>query len=215
MLSSGVDEIAKTIVEHSPPLTGDGRRVALATYRLLARGAPVEIERIAERTDLDDSLVAALLNSWPGVFRDNAKRVVGFWGLSTMEVGPHRLHVDGVRLSAWCAWDTLFLPALLGQPGDVRSRSPLDWEPISLRVAPNRIESASAENLVVSMVPAGDSDDLIRTFCQQIHFFASTAEGERWSAEREGVFLMPLADAFELATRVNQARYGRALTPRL
>jgi hypothetical protein len=48
------------------------------------------------------------------VFHDDAGHIVGFWGLSTTELGPHRLRgVDGVELSAWCAWDTLFLPELL------------------------------------------------------------------------------------------------------
>jgi alkylmercury lyase len=93
----------------------------------------------------------------------------------------------------------------------VRSRSPLDGDPIALRVTPTRIEDASPPDLLVSMVPARESDDFIRTFCHQIHFFASPAEGERWTAEREGTFLMSLADAFELATRVNHARYGSAV----
>ena len=211
MLSSRVDEIAATILEHSPPLTDDGRLVALGTYRLLAKGAPVQVGWIAERARLDSSRVEALLDSWPGVFRDDAQQVVGYWGLSIAELGPHRLHVDGVCLSAWCAWDTLFLPMLLGQPADVESRSPLDREPISLRVLPDGIESPSPTNLVVSMLPARTSDDFIRTFCHQIHFFASAAEGERWTADREGVFLMPLADAFELAVQVNEARFGGAL----
>jgi len=211
VLSSRVDEIAATILEHSPPLTGDGRRVALATYRLLANGAPVQVGWIAERARLDSSRVEALLDSWPGVFRDDAQQVVGYWGLSIVELGQHRLHIDGVRLSAWCAWDTLFLPTLIGQPADVESRSPLDRKPVSLRVRPDGIESRSPTNLVVSMLPARNSDDFIRTFCHQIHFFASTAEGERWTAEREGVFLMPLADASELAVRVNEARFGDAL----
>jgi hypothetical protein len=46
------------------------------------------------------------------------------------------------------------------------------------------------------MVPAPESDDFIRTFCHQIHFFASSAEGECWIAGRKGAFLMPLFYAF-------------------
>ena len=75
-----IDEIAPTILELSPALTRDGRRVALATYRLLADGAPVEVEQIAARSGLDSSRVQALLDSWPGVFRDQAERVVGLLG---------------------------------------------------------------------------------------------------------------------------------------
>jgi alkylmercury lyase len=212
MLSAPIEEIAASILEHMPPLTPDGARVALATYRLLASGAPVGVKAIAERTGRNAEQADGLLSSWPGVFRDDAQRVIGFWGLSITKLGPHRLHVDGKRLSAWCAWDTLFLPELLAQPADVESRSPLDGEPITLRVTPERVRDTSPANLVVSMVPARESDDLIRTFCHHIHFFGSAAEGERWITDREGAFLMPLHDAFELAMRVNRARYGSALT---
>jgi hypothetical protein len=113
MLSARVDETAATILEHTPPLTRRGRRVALATYRLLARRAPVEIGQIAERAGVNGSQTEALLGSWLGVFRDDSQRVVGYWGLSILEIGPHRLRVDGAWLSAWCAWDTLFLSELL------------------------------------------------------------------------------------------------------
>jgi alkylmercury lyase len=212
MLSARIDQVAATILEHSPQLASEGRSVALATYRLLADGSPVGVDHIAARVHLDATRVESLLSSWPGVFRAEGGPIVGFWGLSTTEFGPHRLYVDGVTLSAWCAWDTLFLPELLEQTAEVRSHSPLDGEPISLRVGAERIEHSSPPSLVVSMVPARESDDFIRTFCHQIHFFASQAEGKRWIAERDGAFLMPLADGFELAKRVNHARYGGALT---
>jgi alkylmercury lyase len=212
VLSERIDQVAATILEHSPRLEGDGRCVALATYRLLAAGRPVEVAQISARTGMGGSRVEALLGSWPGVFRDDAGRIVGFWGLSIQDIGPHRMHLDGAQLSAWCAWDTLFMPELLARPVDVRSRSPLDDDPVALRVGPERVEHHSPSALVVSMLPARESEDSIRTFCHQIHFFASEAEGERWIAARDGVFLMPLADAFELGRRVNHARFGSALT---
>lgn len=146
--------------------------------------------------------------SWPGVFHDDAGRIVGFWGLTVTELGPHRLRVGDVELWAWCAWDTLFLPKLLAQPAEVQSRSPTDREPISLHVGPERVERTSASDLLVSIVPARDADDFIRTFCHHIHFFASVGEGERWIAGHEGALLMPVADAFELGRQVNHVRYG-------
>jgi alkylmercury lyase len=212
MLSERIDHVAATILDHSPPLEDDGRSVALATYRLLAAGLPVELERISARAGVDSSRAEALLDSWRGVFRDGAGRIVGFWGLSTAKLGPHRLHIDDVELSAWCAWDALFVPELLARPVDVRSHSPLGGDPVALRVGPERVEHASPPDLVVSMLPARESEDFIRTFCHQIHFFASKSEAQRWIAARDGVFLMPLADAFELARRVNHARFGSALT---
>jgi hypothetical protein len=44
--------------------------------------------------------------------RDAHDQIVGALGLSLQD-HPHRLSVNGVSLSAWCADDTLFLPAIL------------------------------------------------------------------------------------------------------
>jgi len=38
---------------------------------------------------------------------------------------PHALQFDGRTLYAWCAWDTLFLPELLGRPARVTSTDPV------------------------------------------------------------------------------------------
>jgi alkylmercury lyase len=49
------------------------------------------------------------------VFRDEEGRVVGFMGLSVVAFGEHRIELGGRTLTAWCAWDALFLPELLGE----------------------------------------------------------------------------------------------------
>ena len=105
--------LAAELVEAIPPLEEPDQRVALAVYRLLAEGESVLPLRIAER-------VGALLDSWPGVYRDSEGRVIGFWGLALGEM-PHRLQVDGRTLYGWCAWDTLFLPVILGREARFRS----------------------------------------------------------------------------------------------
>jgi alkylmercury lyase len=200
-------DIAASIIEHTPPLDTSGRRVALATYRALASGEPAPVDRIAQDASVQVDEATQWLAGVPGVFRDDERRVVGFWGLSVERFGPHRLRVDGVELSAWCAWDTLFLPELLRRTADVHSRSPLDDASIVLRVSPQRVERAP-DGLLVSMVRSRESDDMVRTFCHHIHFFASPAEGERWIAERDGAVLISGEEAFELGREINRARYG-------
>ncbi len=54
------------------------------------------------------------LECWPNVERDQQGRVVGFSGL-TLRPTAHSLRVGDRQLYAWCAWDTLFLPALLDE----------------------------------------------------------------------------------------------------
>jgi len=53
-------------------------------------------------------------------------------------------------------------PELLGRIAEVHSHSPLDETPVRLRVSPGRVEQAP-EGLMVSMVPATQSNDFIRS----------------------------------------------------
>ena len=131
--------------------------------------------------------------------------MVGFWGLTVNEMPPHELMVGGVKLWAWCAWDTLFLPARLGAVLEVRSVCPITGETVELRVAPDHVESVVPDSVVVSFLsPERRFDgDVITSFCHFIHFFASQRAGEQWIERHPGTFLLSLADAVELARLTN------------
>jgi alkylmercury lyase len=157
---------------------------------------------------------AAALERIPMVFRDDQQRVVGFNGLAVREIGAHRLHLDGRTLSAWCAWDTLFLPELLGvQSARVTSRSPASGAEIALTVTAAGATEVEPEDTVVSLlVPDGEVDtDVLRRFCRFVHFFASSEDGDRWVSEHPRTFLVSLREAFSLGRLVNNARFGDAL----
>ena len=104
-------------------------RLLLQVLRTLARGQPVmgpEIDAIA--VDLGWAPEAAHAFLRPLTERDAADAIIGVLpGLSLAE-HPHRFWVNGQRLSAWCADDTLFLPALLGQTATIESTLPLSRE---------------------------------------------------------------------------------------
>jgi alkylmercury lyase len=68
-------------------------------------------------------VVKRALAEWGGFFTDEQGHVIGFLGLSIRPM-PHRLTVTGRTLYAWCAFDTLFLPELLGAAAEVESRCP-------------------------------------------------------------------------------------------
>ena len=183
-----------------PPLDDSGRRIALQIYNALAQGAPV--------VPAKDAL--AQLRRWPGVYFDDEKRVIGFWGLTIVPM-PHRLHIDGRRLYAWCAWDTLFLPMLLDARVDVDSVCRSSGEPVRLTVTPAGIESAApAETVVSFLLPQAEAvnANIITSFCHYVHFFRSPAAASDWLAERPGMFQLSLADAYDLGRRINRARYG-------
>src|SRR5713226_5699751 len=82
--------------------------------------------------------VDAALTSWPGVYRDDERRVVGFWGSAIAALEPeYRLRVDGKTSFAWCALDTLFIPAFLGKTVSVEASDPVTGEQVSLVVDRN------------------------------------------------------------------------------
>lgn len=116
----GIDGLAEAIVAAMPRLDASEREVAIALYRSLAGGRPIRPDDLAHRAALPAAYVADMLARWPGVFRDKAGAVVGFWGLAIPEM-PHRVEVDGVGLYTWCAWDPLFIAPVLGKRARVTS----------------------------------------------------------------------------------------------
>lgn len=188
--------------------------MALAVHRILAQGQPVPDYAIAAATRLDIFDVREEMSDWPGVLRNDAGRIVGFWGLALGET-PHVLEVDGVKLYAWCAWDALFLPELLGKAAKVRSQCAVAGTPIALEVGPDGVTPSESEVVVSFVDPDGcdvEGDRVISTFCHHILFFSSREEGAAWAKERgEGTFLLSLEEAFALGRACNSLRYGDAL----
>src|SRR5438105_3491134 len=102
-----IEGLADALIGAVPNLDPGEQTVALALLRALATGEPVSEQALAAASGAADSTMRDALDSWPGVFRDEDGRVVGFMGLSVAEFGEHRIEVEGRTLTAWCAWDTL------------------------------------------------------------------------------------------------------------
>lgn len=202
--------LADAVAKAEPDLDGPARRIALSTYRRLAEGTAASPDEIAERAGESVEVTEELLTSWPGVFRDDGGNVVGFWGLAIGKLVPtHAIQIEDRRLFAWCAWDTLFLPGILGAEVRVESICPVTRDAISLLVDPAGIRETSHRQAVVSFLrPSTDFDaDVIQAFCHFVHFFVSHEAGESWTAEHPGTFLLSLEDAFELGRLVNDRNF--------
>lgn len=207
-----VDALLRHFVAAFPAFNADSERLALRLYRQLAQGRPVAVDDLAAKLGTTVEFVEATLASWPGMYRDESGRIVGFWGISVRAM-PHRLDVDGRTAYAWCAWDTLFLPALLGATVEATSRCAETGETVRLRVSPDRVESVVPASVVVSFREPDERElreNAMTNFCHFVHFFRDRAAGLRWTAVHPGMFLLPLETAFDLGRRVNAARY-RAL----
>jgi alkylmercury lyase-like protein len=75
-----------------------------------------------------------VLRSWPAVFWDDQDRATGFWRLALAGMPPHGIRHAGTGLSAWCAWDPLFLALVIGDV-QVATAGPVTGEAITSDIA--------------------------------------------------------------------------------
>lgn len=178
--------------------------------RELAQGHPVpkeRVDRIIADLGSDPEEADKLLREVTEWDADN--NIIGIIGLS-LNVTPHRFYLNGTRMSAWCAEDTLFLPAVLDRTASVESKSPVSRERVRLKVSPQMVEEVDPAGAVVSIVIV-DPDDanmgsveaIWGTFCHHTFFFASREEAERWAAGRDDIEILSVDEAYELGRQLS------------
>jgi len=211
-----LNQLAASIVECFPTLNLLEQRLSLDLYRLLAEGQPVPRKVLAERLEVPDETVNRILDGWPGVFSDNERRIVGYWGLSipAANKSSHTLRINGRTLSAWCAWDTLFLPQLVGHTADIESASPSDAGIVRLTITPQQVERVEPVGSQMSvLVPDAQEmqKNVVTSFCHFVHFFPSRQAAQSWTAKHAGTFLLSIHEAHVLARLKNEAQYRDVL----
>lgn len=215
MITKDLDGIALSITKSFPTLDASERRLSVELYRKLAHGQPVPREALAQSLGTPVGNVNAILDRWPGVFFDSQQRVIGYWGLALPTYkSPHRFTVNGQTLSAWCAWDTLFLPQLIAHPAVVDSASPDGGARVHLTVAPGQVERVAPADVHMSFLvpdPAQVEKNVVATFCHFVYFFPSRQAGEHWIEQHPGTFLVSIEEAFLLARKKNELQYGDLL----
>jgi alkylmercury lyase len=203
MRDTRVDAMARELQERLLEYGSDHLRLLLQVMRELAHGRPLSAEWVDQRiAELGIAPDAAHQFLREVTERDAHDQIVGAMGLSLQD-HPHRLSVDGVSLSAWCAEDTLFLPAILQQTATIESPSPVSGRPIRLRVSPERVEEVSPAGAVVSLVLVDPSREHMASveaiwsaFCSHIHFFATRDEAERWATGRDDIAILSVDEGF-------------------
>lgn len=207
MNETAVDLLATAISAATFEVDNTGRAVARAVWEILTRGEPVPVEAIAGLAGVEPASVSERLDSWPGVFRDGQRRVVGFAGLALSEMA-HRFQAEGgAPVFAWCALDPMLIVPILGRAARVDSKDPVTEEPISMTVTTGGvIEVAPVETVMSVLVPDRPFDDgVIQSFCNFVHYFASRETGERWIDGRPGFELVGIDEAFEIGRRAWRA----------
>lgn len=165
-------------------------------------GKPVTLTQLADAADRSDDAVTAAVGHWHNVAYDDDGAIVAFGGLSLTPT-PHSFRVDGRELFTWCAWDTLFLPALLDAPAEIRSRCQVTGVPVAVDVDPARIRRAEPGPLWVTFPdPAGTTTaDIVGSFCCNVHFVAGQDAANQWVSKHPSGFVLDLVEAHTLGMR--------------
>jgi alkylmercury lyase len=194
---SELDTLAESLAGTFPGC--EDAPLALALLRELANGQPVAISRLPDGAE-------PVLASWPNVKYDEDDRIVAFSGLSLTPTA-HRFTVGGRQLYTWCAWDTLFLPAMLDQSADVISTCPVTGRSVWLTVDPNGVRHFDPQPLWVSFPPAATTStaDITGTFCCHVHFLAAP---EPWLHEHPEGTVLSVHDAYELGRKATRCYTG-------
>lgn len=216
-----VDQYWAALDAALPGFSPEEQQVAVTLYRELAKGQPVDAAAVGLALGRSASEARALLERdslEAFAYLDHQGRVSGFGGLTTVRT-RHQFELEGGTLWTWCAWDTLFVPEILGKRGRITSPDPETGEAIRLTVTPQEIKSAEPRHAVMSfLLPDAhefvSAANLVKTFCHFILYFASRASGERWAARHPGTFLYSLDDAFRLAKHFNASKFGHELARR-
>ena len=214
-----LDQYWEGLAANLPSFSPEEQSVAVTLYRELAKGQAVDAAQLGRALGVSAVEGRALLaqdSIKAFVYSDDQGRVLGFGGLAVGQM-QHRFEVDGRTLWTWCAWDSLFIPEILGKPARVTSPDPENGEVIRLLVSPDGIESAEPGDAVVSFVLPDAHDfqtsaaNVMASFCHFVFFFTSRSSGERWMTKHPGTFLYSLQEAFALAKRLNAKNFRREL----
>ena len=181
--------------------------LAASLYREIAKGAPIEpatVEKLIADAGVDPEESAEFI---AGITeRDDDGNVLGGIGLTQRQYA-HQFEVDGVGLTTWCAWDTLFIAQILGRTAHVTSYAPGTGEEITLEVGPEGVTSNPPEAVVSfvlldpEQIDMESLESIYMVFCHQIHFFPSREAAEKWSADSEYKFaIMSVDDAYEVGS---------------
>lgn len=196
-------ELTDILKARKTVFTGESALFSRQILQLLAEGQPVTPERLAEGSgqplEFIRTTFAALQNC--GCEFNEQGALIG--DALTLTPTRHRFRVKNHDLYAWCALDTLFLPALINQTGEITSTCLQTGALIHLTVSPDGIEAVSPPETALSIVfTSGCTSGINGSFCGQIHYFASREAAVQWVGGRTDFAVLSVIEAFELARQV-------------
>ena len=208
--SSTLDEIITAWKARKQEQSTQVLAASIQTIKLLAQGQPVTKEQLRSQVSLTEDEVSRYFANLEknGCEFDGKGQLVG--NALSLTPSPYQMQINGQALFAWCALDTLFLPAYVGQAAQVASTCHVTNIPISLTVTPKGVESLDPVTTVLSIVVPGitPSCDLkAKTgpqgpVCSTMHFFGSKEVATPWLKDNPVMAILSIEEAWQLAYAV-------------
>ncbi|MQA04515.1 MAG: hypothetical protein GEV07_17955 [Streptosporangiales bacterium] len=204
------DGIAVRAASRASQVSYDGERFAVKLhdgavlyaqrllYRLLVRGEPVPVERLAAETGWDAGQLRGELTRHPGTDWDG-DRVAGF--NLTLRPTPHRIALDGTTVYAFCATGAMEILIALGRAGTIDSPCAATGTNVCVEITPDGVVVDPPEAVVSKVRPTGELADVRRDVCGLGHFFSSPDAATDWLARNPAGRVDPVADEFEITRR--------------
>ncbi len=216
-----LDQIAERLFPTFTKLSPEEQKYSLGLYRTLALGKPVSCEMLAEAMNTSHEKVNHFLKDRMGVYYDDKGNIIGYMGLAIPRA-THRFTVDNKALYTWCAWDSLFIPALLNATADVESPCGMTKEPVRFTASSDGVKELDSRDAVMSVLIPDVEDrgftescckDVISSFCHFVYFFKSHETGLGWvNTRKENYALLSIKKAFELGRQFNDYTHGDVLS---
>lgn len=177
-------------------------RVTIKTIQALARGKPVSPNELAKIWGVPLEQVRPVLAGAVEAGRaevDSRGDLVS--GVLSLNPTAHQISMDNQHLYAWCAYDAIYTPGVVGKTARIVSQDPVTGESIRVTITPEGVEDVRPEGTVVSVV-GGKTDmrggpDSPR--CSQMLFFGSRESANQWLQGRSNVSILTVEEAFEIA----------------
>lgn len=177
-------------------------RVTFRTMQALAKGKPVSPDQLAKIWEMPVEQVRSVLAGAVAAGHaeiDSQGDLVG--GILSLIPTDHRISMDGKQLYAWCAYDAIYAPGVVGKTAHITSRDPVTGDPISMTITPAGVEDVQPEGSVVSVV--GAETDMRggpeSPRCSQMLFFGSRDSAHQWLQGRADVSILTVEEVFEIA----------------
>jgi alkylmercury lyase len=177
-------------------------RLTIRTMQALSKGKPISPSKLASLWEVPIEQVQSVLEA--AVANGNAEidsdgNLVG--GILSLNPTSHRISMNDQQLYAWCAYDAIYAPGVVGQTARIESEDPVTGTLIRVVVTPEGVEEVQPEGAVASIVK-GNTDmrgGPESPRCTQMLFFESHQSAEQWLLDRTNVAILTVEEVFDLA----------------